>query len=87
MNDPDSHQIRRQDDEEMGGEGGGGGSAGDIFRYPPEAKKTFVAGGFTIFNFLLTAVSLAYVHEMHPEGTDPLPDQFLDRIPYQVFCA
>ena len=47
-------------------------------------KKTLAAACFTTFNFLLTAVSLAYVHEIHPEGTDPLPDQFLDRIAYQV---
>ena len=47
-------------------------------------KKTLAAACFTTFNFLLTAVSLAYVHEIHPEGTEPLPDQFLDRITYQV---
>ena len=47
-------------------------------------KKTLAAALFTTFNFLLTAVSLAYVHEIHPEGTEPLPDQFLDRITYQV---
>ena len=47
-------------------------------------KKTLAAACFTTFNFLLTAVSLAYVHEIHPEGTEPLPDQFLDRIAYQV---
>lgn len=47
-------------------------------------KKTLAAAVFTTLNFLLTAVSLAYVHEIHPEGTEPLPDQFLDRITYQV---
>ena len=49
-----------------------------------QVKKTLAAAAFTTFNFLLTAVSLAYVHEIHPEGTEPLPDQFLDRITYQV---
>ena len=51
-----------------------------------QVKKTLAAAAFTTFNFLLTAVSLAYVHEIHPEGTEPLPDQFLDRITYQAWA-
>ena len=91
MNDPESQQIRQPgdggDDEACGEErplGGGGGGGRGVKRYPREVKKTLVAAGFTTFNFLLTAVSLSFVHEMHPEGMEPLPDQFLDRISYQV---
>ncbi|XP_059095907.1 phosphatidylcholine:ceramide cholinephosphotransferase 2-like isoform X2 [Tigriopus californicus] len=54
-------------------------------KYPNEIKKTLVALLFTAFNFLLTCVSLAFVHEDRPL-TSPLPDQVLDRIHYKEWA-
>ena len=56
-----------------------------IFRYPKEIKKTFVACLFMSVNFLMTAVSLAFVHEDRPLYK-PLPDQILDKIHYQQWA-
>ena len=35
-----------------------------------------------VFNFVLTTISISYTHESRPI-TKPLPDQILDRVPYQ----
>jgi len=82
-NDPESQQIKPEDGNDGGASRRGSGRRK---RYPREVKKTLAAAVFTTLNFLLTAVSLAYVHEIHPEGTEPLPDQFLDRITYQAWA-
>lgn len=56
-----------------------------VKRYPREIKKTLVALLFTAANFVLTCVSLAFVHEDRPL-TNPLPDQILDRIHYKEWA-
>ena len=53
-------------------------------RYPPELKKLAVAFVFMFTTFVLTCSSLAFVHEDRPLSP-PLPDQLLDRIPFQVW--
>lgn len=54
-------------------------------RYPRELKKLLVACVFMFTNFVLTCISLAFVHEDRPM-TEPLPDQILDRFPYQKWA-
>lgn len=53
--------------------------------YPKELKKTIVAIIIMITSFIMTTASLSIIHEWMPEYK-PLPDQILDRIPYQSWA-
>ncbi|KAK4029307.1 phosphatidylcholine:ceramide cholinephosphotransferase 2 isoform X2 [Daphnia magna] len=52
-------------------------------KFPREYFKTLIAFLFCLFNWFLTTISLALVHERVPDRTHygPLPDVFLDNVP------
>lgn len=72
---------------EMGmGDRGLGGMVVQENTFPKERWKTCVALLFVLLNFILTTASLSITHELRDPSMNPLPDVFLDSLPYRSWA-